>query len=79
MGGYFSIEAVFKRARGWTRDLILGLDGEVAREVITADDRKVQEAHGSDVDIDALARILKMSPSAVRDSIAKLTRNGMVK
>lgn len=79
MGGYFCIEAVFKRARGWTRDLILGLDGEVAREVITDADRKVQEAYGSDVDIDALARILKMSPSAVRDAINKLTRNGMVK
>lgn len=78
MGSYHTIEAVFKRARGWTRDLVLGLDGEVAREVITADDRKVAEAYGSDVDIDALARILKMSPSAVKESVAKLTRNKML-
>lgn len=78
MGSYFSIEAVFKRARGWTRDLILGLDGEVAREVITDADRKVQEAYGPDVDIEMLARVLKMPPSAVRDSVAKLQRNQML-
>lgn len=78
MGSYHTIEAVFKRARGWTRDIILGLDGEVAREVITTDDRKVMEAYGSDVDIDTLARILKMSPSVIRESVAKLTRNQMI-
>ncbi len=79
MGGYYSIEAVFKRARGWTRDLILGLDGEVAREVITDVDRKVMESYGSDVDIDALARILKMSASSVRESVIKLKRNGLTR
>jgi hypothetical protein len=78
MGAYHTIEAVFKRARGWTRDLVLGLDGEAAREVITPDDRKVHEAYGPDVDIDALARILKMSPSVIRESVAKLTRNEML-
>jgi len=76
---YWTIEAVFKRATGWTRDLILGLGGEVAREVITSDDRKVHEAYGPDVDIDALARILKMSPGSVRESVAKLARNEMIK
>jgi len=78
MGSYHTIEAVFKRARGWTRDLVLGLDGEVAQEVITSDDRKVMDAWGPDVDIDALARILKMPPSSVRESVAKLARNEML-
>lgn len=78
MGAYWSVEAIFKLADGWTRDLVFGLGGEVAKEVITADDRKVMEAYGPDVDIDALARILKMSPSVIRQSVEKLTRNQMI-
>lgn len=78
MGSYWSVEAIFKLADGWTRDLVFGLGGQEAHEVVTADDRKVMEAWGADVDIDALARILKMSPASVRDSVAKLTRNQML-
>jgi hypothetical protein len=77
-GSYHTIEAVFKRARGWTRDLVLGLDGEVAREVITSDDRKVLDAWNPKLDTDDLSRILKMSPGSVRESINKLVRNEML-
>jgi hypothetical protein len=79
MGAYWSVEAIFKLADGWTRDLVFGLGGMEAQEVITSEDRKVAEAYGPDVDIDALARILKMSPGSVRESVAKLARNEMIK
>jgi hypothetical protein len=79
-----TIEATFKRARGWTRKIQLAIyDSREAQaaEVLSETAKAVSyilATHG-DHTVESLSEALKKEQNGIRDALLQLRRNGMVK
>ena len=79
-----TIEATFKRARGWTRTIQLAIydsKDQIAGEVLTETAKSVSfllQIHG-DHTVESMATALKKEEAGIRDALVQLKRNGLVK
>jgi DNA-binding CsgD family transcriptional regulator len=76
--GFHHIKAQFKRAAPWERDLILGVDGQTAKELVSDGDKKVLKLLTDGATQDEMAAALNKSKSYVSETVKKLERTGYV-
>lgn len=80
---FLNIKATFKRGAGWERQIVLGVEGETAREHILIDDKgidgQVRAAVARGVTtVEALCNELGARRSKVAEALGKLKRNGLL-
>jgi hypothetical protein len=73
------LNATFKRGKGWTRTLELGLRGVRGSELMLDGDKRVLQMLSSKCTADQVAKQLHLRPETVANILEKLRRNGLAK
>lgn len=75
--GKVVLKAVFKKAKGWERTLMLGLhDASATGEPLTAREVQVLNGLGNKLNYEVMSNQLKVSKGVIAECVRKLIRNG---